>query len=136
MENRTRALCALIAASVVAAFAIFAAAWLLRGRWATDQVSALKERLTLAGEQLAAVQGQLADVTRRIETQDAQIAGIRSGFTPAARLEHLAQSNTEIRSALTSLASSTSHLGHTLTLAGAPYRLMVKPIAQASERSS
>src|SRR5436190_8178997 len=84
----------LIAASVVAAIAIFTYAWWLRGQWAKDRIRALEDRLTLAGEQLAAVLKQLADVTRRVETQDAQIAGIRSGFTPAARLEHLAQSNT------------------------------------------
>ena len=44
----------------------------------------------------------------------------------------VARSNTEIQNALTSLATSTSTLGHTLTIGEGLYRVMVEPLTKRS----
>lgn len=94
------------------------------------------ERLRLAGDQYNDVNSQLTDLRNRVASQDTMISELRNSLPPAVRIEHLARSNTDIQTALTSLASSTSDLGHTLTLAGGRYEVMVRPVTDITGRSS
>jgi hypothetical protein len=104
-------------------------AWWLRGYILNERVQTSEDRLKLAGEQYNNVQSQLTDLKAQVATQQSTIADLRSSLSPSARVEQLARSNTEIESALTSLVNSTSALGHTLTISGGTYRVMVEPIS-------
>ncbi len=116
----------LLIATFLIAVAAFGFAWWLRGHIAQGRVEALD------GDQYDAVNRQLSEVTAKVAAQEGVISGLRSSLPPPARVEELARSNTEIQSALTSLANSTSSLGHTLTIGEGLYRVMVEPLTKRS----
>ena len=105
------------------------AVWWFRGYILNERIRTSEDRVKLAREQIENVQSQLTDLKAQVATQESTIADLRSSLSPPARLEQLARSNTEIQSALTSLVNSTSELGHTLTISGGRYRVMVEPIS-------
>ena len=122
----------LLIAMFLIALAAFGFAWWLRGHIAQGRVEALEGQLRLAHDQYDAVNRQLSEVTTKVAAQEQVISGLRNTLSPPARVEELARSNTDIRAALTGLATSTSTLGHTLTIAGGLYRVMVEPVTQRS----
>lgn len=124
----------LIVATFLIASAAFGFAWWLRGHVAQGRIDALEGQLKLASDQQADVTAKVAELTAKVGTQEETIAGLRRSLSPPARLEELARSNTEIQSALTSLATSTSTLGHILTFDGGLYRVAVEPVTGKSDR--
>jgi len=122
----------LLIATFLIAVAAFGFAWWLRGHIAQGRVEALDGQLRLMRDQYDAVNRQLSEVTAKVAAQEGVISGLRSSLPPPARVEELARSNTEIQSALTSLANSTSSLGHTLTIGEGLYRVMVEPLTKRS----
>jgi hypothetical protein len=122
----------LIVVMFLVACASFGFAWWLCSNYSRGRIEGLEERLRLAREQFDTINSQLTDVRTRVTTQETEIANLRRALPPPARVEQLARSNSEIQDALTSLATSTSHLGHTLTLASGQYRVMVEPIVKRS----
>jgi hypothetical protein len=120
----------------LAAVAAFVLGWRLCKAVHKGRVEALEERLRLATEQYNAVNLQLADVNKRVATQEATIAEMRQSLSPPARVEQLMRSNTEIREALISLATSTSTLGHTLTLSDGRFQISVRPYPSVTPRST
>jgi hypothetical protein len=79
---------------------------------------------------------QLNALKAQAATQEATIVELRNSLSPPARIEQLARSNTEIQNALTSLATSTSELGHTLVLSGDRFRVRVEPLNKTTKRST
>jgi hypothetical protein len=122
----------LLIATFVVAFAAFSFAWWLRGHIAQGRVEALDGQLKLMRDQYEAVNRQLSEVTTKVEAQERVISGLRNSLPPPARVEELARSNTDIQQALTSLATSTSNLGHTLTIGEALYRVKFEPLTKRS----
>jgi hypothetical protein len=122
----------LLVATFLVAVAAFGLAWWLRSHIAQGRVEALDAQLQLARGQYDNVSRQLAEVTAKVEGQEREISELRSSMPPAARVEALARSNNEIQGALVSLASSTTSLGHTLTIGEGVYRLSVEPLNKRS----
>jgi len=122
----------LLIAIFLIALAAFGLAWWLRSHIAQGRVETLEGQLRLAHDQYDAVNRQLSEVTTKVAAQEEVILGLRNSLPPPARVEELARNNTDIQAALTSLATATSSLGHTLTIAGAQYRFTVEPLTKRS----
>jgi hypothetical protein len=72
------------------------------------------QRLEFAREQYEAVVKQLKELRDKVAQQDSVIAEFKRTAIAPARVDQLVTSNTEIKSALTNLSTSTSSLGQAL----------------------
>jgi hypothetical protein len=90
----------------------------IRGYRASKE--AAEAQLRLAHDQHEPVKDYVAYLEAKVLRQDAMIAALNTSEPPAARphVEELARSNTEIKTALTTLALSTANLSTTLTIVG------------------
>ena len=120
----------LLIATFIAMVAAFGFAWWLRGHIKHGQIDGLTEQLRLARSQYDDVNTKLSELKDQVTAQQKTIVALRSSLPPAAQVESLARSNNEIQTALTSLAHSTSHLGHTLTIGEGLYRVMFEPLTR------
>jgi hypothetical protein len=105
-------------------------------RGARAGADAADQRVRLAHDQYEGVIAQIGALNAKVEQQDKIISELKNMPAPAARVQELAAGNNEIKSALTTLASSTTELGTTLTIVGGKYRLMLEPMLELTKRST
>jgi hypothetical protein len=102
----------------------------LRNYIAQRRIDALDEQLKLARRQYEDVKVTVSELQGLVALQEEAVSALRSSLLPTARVEALAQSNTDMQNALRDLANSARNLGQTLTIAGARYRLGIEPLTK------
>jgi chromosome segregation ATPase len=103
-----------VATTIVIACAVAGLGWWLGGQSAKDRIVELKDRLKLAGHQYNDINTRISDLKTQVEIREEQISELL-GNPASERVEELARDNAKIKNALTNLATSTDHLGNTLS---------------------
>ena len=111
--------------------------WKIKSSIDAGETKALKARVDLAHDKYELLVKQVEDLNEKIAQQDRLIVELKNTPMPPARVQELITSNNEIKSALSSVTSSTADLGVTLTIVGGRYELSFSPKDFSSiERSS